>query len=192
VSARLLSLAVAATALVVGVAVLVVPVDAEPRPSTQAPAHAPARTQARTEARTEAAAAALLRHWDLRRAGAWAAGDPGALRDLYTARSATGRADRAMLRSWRRRGFRVEGLRMQLLAVHVRVWSGDLVVLRVTDRVAGGLAVGRGARVRLPRDAASTRTITLRRVASRWRVSSVIAQARPARTTSWTVRSRNP
>jgi hypothetical protein len=122
----------------------------------------------------EVRAAAILHAWDHDRARAWATGDPATLRGLYTVASATGRADRAMLRSWRERGLRVEGMRTQLLAVDVRRWSdGDLVVV-VTDRLAGGVAVGAGARVPLPRDEPSTRRVVLRRVAGEWRVRSVV------------------
>lgn len=183
-----LFLAVTVTALVVGVAVAVLPVGAESGP-TAAPT------------RPEVVGAALLRDWDLRRARAWAAGDPAALRGLYTAGSPAGRTDRSMLRRWRERGLRVEGLRMQLLRVRVRSRSADRVVLVVSDRLAGGVAVGDGVRRPLPRDAASTRTVTLRRAGGgraggEWRVSTVVGQAgvdqaRPVRTTSSTTASRN-
>ena len=122
----------------------------------------------------EVPAAAVLHAWDDQRAHAWATGDPAALRDLYTAGSATGRADGAMLRSWHDRGLRVTGLRTQLLALAVRDWSDDRLVLVVTDRLAGGVAVGAGVRVPLPRDRATTRRVVLRRVAGEWRVSSVV------------------
>lgn len=121
----------------------------------------------------EVPAAAVLHAWDARRAQAWASGDPAALRRLYTAGSPAGRIDRAMLRSWHDRGLRVVGLRTQLLSLVVRAWSGGRLEVVVTDRVAGGVAVGAGVRVPLPRDAASTRTVVLRRVAGEWRVSSV-------------------
>lgn len=132
-------------------------------------------------------AVAVLHGWDQRRAAAWAAGDPGALRRLYTARSPAGAADLAMLRAWERRGLRVEGLRMQLLSVSVRVNAGRRLVLVVSDRLAAAVAVGDGVRRALPRDAVSTRRLVLVRRAGEWRV----AQARPVRTTSSTVGSRN-
>lgn len=124
--------------------------------------------------RAAVSGAGVLRAWDERRSRAWAAGDPGALRSLYTAGSRAGRADRSMLRRWSERGLRVEGLRMQVLAVRVRARSPVRLVLLVTDRVAGGVAVGRaGVRVHLPRDRASTREVTLRLVAGEWRVGRV-------------------
>jgi hypothetical protein len=131
-------------------------------------------------------ASAALHDWDDRRASAWAAGDPAALHALYVPRSAAGRADVAMLREWQRRGLRVEGVRMQLLDLEVRRASADRLELVVTDRLTGAVATGPGVRRALPRDHATTRRVVLVRGGGEWRV----AQASPARTTSWTVRSR--
>lgn len=139
-------------------------------------ATAPAREQSREEH-----ALAVLRAWDGRRAEAWARADGATLRGLYTDRSRAGRRDVAMLRSWAGRGLRVEGLRMQVLAARVRVANERRIVLVVTDRVAHAVAVGTGVRSVLPRDAASTRIVSLRRVAGEWRASSV----RPQRPDRW-------
>lgn len=125
-------------------------------------------------------ALAVLRAWDVRRAAAWARGDLTALRGLYTEGSGAGRRDVAMLRSWAGRGLRVRGMRMQVLAARVRVASGRRLVLVVTDRLASAVAVGRGVRSVLPRDAASTRIVSLRLVAGEWRTSSV-RPSRPGR-----------
>lgn len=113
----------------------------------------------------------VLHAWDERRAAAWAAGDPAGLRSLYTAGSVAGRHDAAMLRAWTDRGLRVRGLRMQLLRVEVRTRTPGRLVVGVTDRVAGGVAVP--GRVALPRDAPTRHVVTMRRVAGEWRVSSV-------------------
>jgi hypothetical protein len=46
----------------------------------------------------------------------------------------------------------------------------------VTDRLAGGVAVGHGERLHLPHDRASTRIVRLARAGSgRWRVARVSA-----------------
>jgi hypothetical protein len=119
----------------------------------------------------------VLHSWDERRAAAWAAGDVAGLRSLYTTGSMAGRRDAAMLRAWSLRGLRVSGLRMQLLCVEVRARTPTRLVLDVTDRVAGGVAVP--GRVALPRDAATRHVVTLRRVAGEWRVSAVFSRARP-------------
>ena len=63
---------------------------------------------------------------------------------------------------------------MQLLAVRVLAHGPGRWLLRVTDRLAGGEAVGYGVRVALPRDRASTRTVRLARGDDgRWRVVAV-------------------
>lgn len=113
---------------------------------------------------------AVLHDWDDRRSAAWATGDARALAELYVPGSAAGRADLAMLRAWRARGLRVEGLQTQLLAVHVRRRTPTRLVLDVTDRMTGGVAVPGGWS--LPGDLPSRHRIALRRVAGEWRVSS--------------------
>lgn len=136
---------------------------------------------------TAASPAQVLHAWDERRAAAWAAGDPRALARLYTARSAAGAADTAMLRAWQARGLRILDLRMQLLAVDTRRRTPYRLVVVVSDRVASGVAVGGGVRRALPRDSVSTRRLVLVRVAGEW----LVAQASPVRTTASAVRSRN-
>jgi hypothetical protein len=86
-----------------------------------------------------------------------------------------------MLRRYAARGLRVQGLVVQRLAVRVLRREPDVLMLRVTDRMVGATAVGRGLRVRLPRDGVSTRTVTLRRVGSDWRVSEVLPVGRRVR-----------
>jgi len=120
-----------------------------------------------------AEAVAVLADWDRRRAAAWAAGDPEGLADLYVPGSRAGRQDVAMLRRWLDRGLRVQGLRMQVLDVHADEADGARRELVVTDRLAGGEAVGRRTRSLLPRDGWSTRRIVLDRADGTWRVVSV-------------------
>lgn len=127
-------------------------------------------------------AADVLRAWDGRRAEAFAAGDLAALRRLYVPGSRAGTADRALLRGYLDRGLRVEGMRVQVLALDVLAQRSGSLRLRVTDRLVGAVAVGESGRVALPRDEASTRVVVLRRVAATvrpdgapglWRVASV-------------------
>ena len=127
-------------------------------------------------------AADVLRAWDGRRAEAFAAGDLAALRRLYVPGSRAGTADRALLRGYLDRGLRVEGMRVQVLALDVLAQRPGTLRLRVTDRLVGAVAVGESGRVVLPRDEASTRVVVLRRVAATarpagspgpWRVASV-------------------
>lgn len=118
-------------------------------------------------------AVTVLRAWDRARSDAWASGDLADLRALYVDGSSAGERDAAMLRSWTERGLRVTGLDMQLLAVREVRRTDSAWVLRVTDRVVGGVAVGSKERIRLPVDAASTRVIRWERGQVDWQVASV-------------------
>jgi hypothetical protein len=131
-------------------------------------------------------ASAVLHDWDDRRAAAWAADDPGALRALYTGGSPVGRADVALLRRWHERGLRVDGMQLQLLEIEVRRASATHLDLVVTDRLTGAVARRPGVRVPLPADVPSTSRVVLVRDGGTWRVR----QASAVRMTSWTVRSR--
>lgn len=116
----------------------------------------------------------VLRRWDRQRALAYAHGDVDALAALYVPESQAGATDVALLRSYTRRGLRVDGLTMQFLAVDVVSRKWGRLRLRVSDRVHGGVAVGASTRVPLPRDEVSMRLVTLRREASSvWKVSTV-------------------
>jgi hypothetical protein len=124
-------------------------------------------------------ASRVLRAWDRRRETAWSRADPAGLADLYTAGSRTGARDVAQLRRWRGRGLRVAGLRQQVAELQVRGASSRTLVLRVTDRTVGGVAVGQCRRTALPDSAWVTHRIRLLRTHGRWRVVEVLAQ--PAR-----------
>ena len=118
---------------------------------------------------------AVLRDWDRARAAAWEDGDPAALRDLYARGSAAGRADVAMLRRWTDRGLRVEGMSMQVLAVELRLRTDRRLVLVVTDRLVGAVAVGAaGRRADLPRDGATRRRLEFRRAGADWLLASAV------------------
>jgi hypothetical protein len=121
---------------------------------------------------------AVLRAWDQRRAAAWESGDPEAVSALYASGSAAGRADRTFMAAYAARGLRVDGLAMQVLAVDVLDATTDRLVLRVTDRVAAGAAVGRGRRIPLPRDEPSTWRIVMVRDEATWRVARAVQPAR--------------
>ena len=87
-----------------------------------------------------------------------------------------GRRDVRMLRRWRDRGLRVERLRTQLIAVEVERHQAGRWDLLVTDRLVGGVAVGRGLRADLPVDRPSRRRVTLLLDRGRWQVASVLPQ----------------
>lgn len=134
--------------------------------------------------------ARILAQWDERRAAAWAGGDVDALRSLYVVGSRAGAVDVELLEHYLGRGLTVEGLRTQVLALDVVSRASRRLVLRVTDRVVGGHAVGGASPVVLPADRASTRTVVLvrptRGSAAPWLVAEVRDQARPAARTSRT------
>lgn len=89
-------------------------------------------------------------------------------------------ADVAVLREYRRRGLRVEGMRMQVLSVEVLERMPRRWRLRLTDRLQGAVAVGNGLEVPLPRDRASVHVVTLEREsrAGRWKVAAVLEGGR--------------
>jgi hypothetical protein len=87
-----------------------------------------------------------------------------------------GRRDVAMIGAWAARGLVVRGMRTQLLAVYELARTRSTWTLLVTDRLVGGVAVGRELRRWLPRDDVTTRTVRLQRVGDRWRVASVVQE----------------
>lgn len=133
-----------------------------------------------TRQATRGVALSLLHAWDARRASAYASGSIARLHDLYVPGSEAGAADSHLLASYRSRGFRVVGMRTQVLALTVLQRRADRWTLRVTDRLHRAVAVRAGRRVPLPRDRASIRVLTLVRSADRrWRVSTVV-ESQPA------------
>ena len=123
---------------------------------------------------TSNVALAVLRSWDDRRAAAWAAGDADGLARLYTAGSAAGAADVALLRRYTARGLVVRAMRMQLLRVQVLTSRPRVLVLEITDRLASAVAYAASTDARtLPRDAATTHRLVLRRVGGVWRMARV-------------------
>lgn len=140
-----------------------------PAPTASAAPTSPAPA---ADAPPAVAALAVLRDWDRARARAWERGDPAALRALYVRGSPAGAADVAMLRRWRERGLRVRGMRMQVLGVRLQARGPHRVVVVVTDRLVGAVAVPGG--LPLPRDQPTRRRLELRRVAGQWLLAEVV------------------
>lgn len=153
---------------------------------------APPPVLAPTTTVTEAVASlSVLRDWDRARAGAWARGDVAGLRRIYLPGSAAGTRDVAMLRRWSGRGLRVRRMTMQVLSVQLRLRSPRRIVLDVTDRLAGAVAVpvqGGGSRM-LPSDGLTTRRLAFRLTEGRWVLAA--AYARPLASTAVTSGSEN-
>lgn len=114
-----------------------------------------------------------LHAWDRLRAAAWADADAVALRRLYLPGSAAGEEDVRLLRDYRSRGLRVAGLRTQVLAAEVRSQQPDRLVVAVTERFAGAVAVGPRTHVTLPRGTPRDRVVVLVRRLDRWVVAAV-------------------
>jgi hypothetical protein len=60
-----------------------------------------------------------------------------------------------------------------VFSLRVLARSPRRVVVRVVDRVVGGVAVGAGQCLPLPHDRADLRTVSFRREGGRWRVADV-------------------
>jgi hypothetical protein len=110
----------------------------------------------------------VLHAWDRRRAHVWGQGHPRRLRALYAVNSEAGAADRAMLAAYRERGLCVRTMRRQTLAVRVLEHAPARLTLRVTDRLIGAVAVGRGVEEPLPSGGFVTSTLTFRRTERGW------------------------
>ncbi|WP_109508695.1 hypothetical protein [Nocardioides speluncae] len=136
-------------------------------------AEAPAESRQESPPSERERALMVLRDWDARRSEAYATADVTALMRLYAADSSAGANDVAMLRRYAARGLRVTGIRTQILAADVRELSATTMRLRVTDRMVGARAVSRSETVDLPRDRASTRTISFVRRHGSWVVAEV-------------------
>ncbi|WP_141007254.1 hypothetical protein [Nocardioides humi] len=188
-----------ARAVVAGTAAVVVTVAAVvagvllrhgPAPPSGTTPAGPAAVLAPAAGRVDVARAvgslAVLRDWDRSRSRAWADGDTAALRRLYVAGSAAGDRDVAMLRAWLRRGLRVEGMAMQVLAVELRKRTDRRIVLVVTDRLAAGVAVrsATGEHTALPRDGPTTRRLVFvrhpDRAGGRWLLAAAQEVERPS------------
>lgn len=142
------------------------------QPAAAPPTPATARTGV-SQVAADSTPLRLLGGWDRARAAAYAEGSVADLRSLYTPGSAAGEADVRMLREYVDRGYRVVGIRMQILRMRVLEHDAGEWRLRVTDRLHRAVAVGHDDRLRLPRDRATTRVIRLVRARGDWKVASV-------------------
>ncbi|MQA05887.1 MAG: hypothetical protein GEV07_25295 [Streptosporangiales bacterium] len=111
---------------------------------------------------------------DRRRAVAFATADAAALRTVYVPGSAALAADLHVLRSYRRLGVRVQGLRLRIGEVRTVTASTSHAVLTVTDQLRPYRVVDRDGGVRhQPGRGDRTWQVTLDRVADQWRIASI-------------------
>jgi hypothetical protein len=110
---------------------------------------------------------------DAARAQAFVSSDEQRLADVYADERAA-RPDVEVLRSYRERGLRLHGMRLERRRCQVASDDPDRVVLDVVDRLAPTtVRTADGSWRRLPRDEWSRHTVVLRRVDDAWRIASV-------------------
>src|SRR3546814_20351921 len=87
-----------------------------------------------------------------------------------------------MLKAWLRKRVRVEDMQTQVLDFTVVSHTSDELILVVSDRLSGGVAVGLGDEIALPVHRPDRRRIMMVRRQGTWLVSSVRwGQPRPRR-----------
>jgi len=115
----------------------------------------------------------LLGGLDAVRAQAFVADDEERLGDVYVDEHAA-RADMEVLRSYRERRLRLEGMLLVREACRVTARSRQRVTLDVVDRLGRtSVRTENGRRQDLPNDRPTRRTVALERVGDVWRVAAV-------------------
>ena len=115
----------------------------------------------------------LLGGLDAARTQAFVADEEERLGDVYVDER-TARADIEMLRSYRERGLRLEGMLLVREACRVTARSRQRVTLGVVDRLGPtSVRTEGGRRQDLPRDGPTRRSVVLERVGDVWRVAAV-------------------
>ena len=114
----------------------------------------------------------LLGGLDAARTQAFVAVDEERLGDVY-ADGRAARSDIEMLRSYRERGLRLEGMLLLRESCRVTDRSRQRVTLDVVDRLGPTSVRARNGRQDLPRDRPTRRTVVLERVGDGWRVAAV-------------------
>jgi hypothetical protein len=109
---------------------------------------------------------------DAVRTEAFVTGDVDLLRDVYVDEPAA-RADADVLRSYRERGLRLDGMVLVRDSCRVTERSGQLVTLDVVDHLGPTWVESADGRRDLPRDRPTRRRVVLERVGDVWRVAAV-------------------
>lgn len=112
---------------------------------------------------------------DAVRARAFVSGDEAMLTDVYVDERAA-RADAKVLRSYRERGLRLEGMSLVRESCRATDRAAGRVTLEVLDRLGPTwVESAEGVRRELPRDRPTRRVVVLERVDDVWRVAEVRA-----------------
>ena len=110
---------------------------------------------------------------DAVRTQAFVTGDEARLRDVYADQRAA-RADADVLRSYRERGLRLQGMVLVRESCRVTARSSRRITLDVVDHLGPTRVITEsGARHDLPRDRSTRRTVVLERTDDGWRVGAV-------------------
>ena len=110
---------------------------------------------------------------DATRTRAFLVADPELLRDVYV-NAAVASTDVDVLREYRERGLRLEGMHMVREWCRVTDRSRRRLSLDVVDRLGPtSVRTADGHRTDLPRDRPTRRTVVLERTGQAWRVASV-------------------
>ena len=146
--------------------------DPAARPGTDTMGLAPGHP-AVAPRRPVVAAVKVLREWDHRRAAAYASGDARRLRALYARGSWAGARDVRTLRSYADRRLVVDRLDVQVLRAQLLRRGGQVLRLRVLDRVITTVTHPRGSVTTLPVGVPAVRVVTMVKPQDRWVVRSV-------------------
>lgn len=120
----------------------------------------------------------LLGGLDAARTRAFVTGDEARLRDVYAGERAAG-TDAGVLRSYRERGLRLEGMGLQRESCQVTRRSRGRVTLDVVDHLGPTrVRTAGGHRRDLPRDRPTRHTVELVRTDDGWRVAGVASGER--------------
>ena len=114
----------------------------------------------------------LLGGLDVVRTEAFVSGDADRLRDVYVDEKAA-RADVDILRSYRERGLRLDGMVLVRDTCRVTERSRQRVALDVVDHLGPTRVETADGRQDLPRDRPTRRSVVLERVGDVWRVAAV-------------------
>ena len=113
----------------------------------------------------------LLGGLDAVRTEAFVTGEVDRLRDVYVEQAT--RADAVVLRSYRERGLRLDGMVLVRDSCRVTERSRQRVTLDVVDHLGPTRVETADGRLDLPRDRPTKRSVVLERVGDVWRVAAV-------------------
>lgn len=117
---------------------------------------------------------AVLEGFDQIRSQAFEKDQPDTLGAVYPPNSELLAHDKELLASYRRRGIRIEQMRMRLIEARVISVTPEMITMTVIDRLAEArIRLPDGTRRELPRDQPTRRLVELSLTEQGWRISGV-------------------